>query len=156
MNTSCATLIERYMSTCGLRFFRGQHDGEYFFVVNANQRLHVHLEVSPSFSDVVTIRVTPATFYPVANRPWLTRFADTWNQQNRSVTAIVHGSSDPQRVGVAARGSQWIREGMSLEDFAAFVDRTLTAAIDFFAEVTPIIELPCRSQVEQPLLRNAS
>jgi hypothetical protein len=156
MNTSCATLIERYMSTCGLRFFRGQHDGEYFFVVNADKRLHVHLEVSPSFSDVLTIRVTPASFYPVSNRPWLTQFADTWNEQNREVTAIVHGSSDPQRVGVVARRSQWIREGMSLEDFAAIVDHTLTAAIDLFAEVTPVVELPCRFQAEQPVLRNAS
>ena len=156
MNTSCANLIERYMSTCGLRFFRGQHDGEYFFVVNAHQRLHVHLEVSPSFSDVVTIRVTPASFYSVANRPWLTRFADTWNQQNRAVTAIVHSSSDPQRTGVVARRSQWIGESMTFEDFASFVDGTVTAAIDLFAEVTPVIELPCRFQAEQPLLRNAS
>lgn len=156
MNTSCATLIERYMSTCGLRFFRGQHDGEYFFVVNAQQRLHVHLEISPSFGDVVTIRVTPTSYYSVANRPWLTRFADTWNEQNREVTAIVHGSCDPQRVGLMARGSQWIPESMSLEGFAAFVDRAVTAAIDFFAEVTPVMELPCRFQVEQPLLRKAS
>jgi hypothetical protein len=152
----CATLIERYMSTCGLRFFRGQHDGEYFFVANSNPRLHVHLEVSPSFGDVVIIRVTPASFYPVANRPWLTRFADTWNQQNREVTAIVHSSSDPQRTGVVARRSQWIREGTSLEDFASFVDRTVTAAIDLFAELTPIVELPCRLPGEHQLLRNAS
>ena len=152
----CATLIERYMSTSGLRFFRGQHDGEYFFVANAHPRLHVHLEVSPSFGDVVIIRVTPASFYPVADRPWLTRFADTWNQQNREVTAILHGSSDPQRIGVVARRSQWIRESMSLEDFASFVDRAVTAAIDLFAEVTPVVELPSRFQDEQPLLRDAS
>jgi hypothetical protein len=151
----CASLIERYMSSCGLRFFRGHHDGEYFFVTNAHQRLHVHLEVSPSFGDVVSIRVTPAAFYPIADRPWLTRFADTWNQQNREVTAIVHGSSDPQRIGVVARRSQWIRESMSLEDFASFVDRTIAAAIDLFAELTPVIELPAGFQVEQPLLRDA-
>ena len=152
----CATLIERYMSTSGLRFFRGQHDGEYFFVANAHPRLHVHLEVSPSFGDVVIIRVTPASFYPVADRPWLTRFADTWNQRNREVTAILHGSSDPQRIGVVARRSQWIRESMSLEDFASFVDRTVTAAIDLFAELTQVVELPSRFQDEQPWLRDAS
>ena len=152
----CASLIERYMSNSGLRFFRGQHDGEYFFIANSHPRLHVHLEVSPSFGDVVTIRVTPASFYPVANRPWLTLFADRWNQQNREVTAILHGSSDPQRIGVVARRSQWIRESMSLEDFASFVDRTVASAIDLFAELTPAVELPSRFQVEQPLLRNAS
>jgi hypothetical protein len=151
----CANLIERYMSTCGLRFFRGQHDGEYFFVANSYPRLHVHLEVSPSFGDVVIIRVTPASFYPVADRPCLTRFADTWNQQNREVTAIVHGSCDPKRVGVVARRSRWIGESMSLEDFASFVDRTVTAAIDLFAELTLVVELPSRFQGEQPLLRDA-
>jgi hypothetical protein len=151
----CANLIERYMSTSGLRFFRGQHDGEYFFVANSSPRLHVHLEVSPSFGDVVIIRVTPASFYPVADRPWLTRSADAWNQQNREVTAILHGSSDPQRIGVVARKSQWIRESMSLEDFASFVDRSIKAAIDLFAELTPVVELPSRVYSEQPLLRNA-
>jgi hypothetical protein len=149
----CANLIERYMSNSGLRFFRGQHDGEYFFVANSDPRLHVHLEVSPSFGDAVIIRVTPASFYPVADRPWLTRFADAWNHQNREVTAILHGSSDPQRIGVVARRSQWIRESMSLEDLGSFVDRTVTAAIEFFAEL--VVELPSRFQVEQPLLRNA-
>ena len=74
------------------------------------------------------------------------RFADTWNQQNREVTAIVHASSDPQRIGVVARRSQWIRESMSLEEFASFVDRTIAAAIDLFAELTPVTELPLVSR----------
>jgi hypothetical protein len=152
-----ADLIERYMSTCGLRFFRGQHDGEYFFVAHAHtRRLHVHLEISPSFGDVVIIRVTPACFFPVANRPWLTQFADKWNQQNREVTAIVHGSSDPQRIGVSASRSQWIREDISFEDFASQADRTIAAAIDLFAELTPVVQLPPRFQDDQPLLRDAS
>jgi hypothetical protein len=149
----CANLIERYLWTCGLRFFWGQHDGEYFFVVNAHpRRLHVHLEISPSFGDMLIIRVTPACFFPVADRPWLTHFADTWNQQNREITAIVHSSSDRQRIGVSARRSQWIRESISFEDFASFADRTIAAAIDLFAELTPVVELPSTAQ---PLLRDA-
>jgi hypothetical protein len=155
--TPCANLIERYMSTCGLRFFQGQHDGEYFFVADAHpRRLHVHLELSPSFDDVLNIRVTPACFFPVTDRPWLTQFADTWNQQNRAVTAIVHGSSDPQRIGVSASRSQWIREDISFEDFASLADRTIAAAIDLFAELTPVVQLPPRFQESQPLLRDAS
>ena len=155
--TLCENLIERYMLTCGLRFFRGQHDGEYFFVANAHpRRLHVHLEISPSFGDVLNIRVTPTCFFPVTDRPWLTQFADMWNQQNSEVTAIVHASSDPQRVGVSANRSQWIREDISFEDFAALADRTITAAIDLFAELIPVVELPRRFQEAEPLLRNAS
>ncbi len=149
----CANLIERYMSTCGLRFLRGEHNGEYFCVANAHPgRLHVHLEISPSFGDVLIISVSPGRFLPVADRPWLTHFADTWNQQNRGVTAIVHGSSDPKRIGVSARSSQWIREGISFEKFASFVDRTIGAAIDLFAELKAAVELPSTAQ---PLLRDA-
>jgi hypothetical protein len=32
----CANLIERYLCTCGVRFFRHEHDGEYFFVEDAH------------------------------------------------------------------------------------------------------------------------
>ncbi len=149
-----ATLIQRYMCTCALRFFRGQHNGEYFFVATAYPpRLYVHLEISPSFSDMLIIRVTPTCFFPVADRPWLTHFADTWNRQDRRITAIVHGSSDPQRIGVVARRSQWIRDSVLFDDFASFVDRTIADAIDFFAELSPLVELPPRAQ---PLLRDAS
>lgn len=144
-------LIERYMATCGLRFFRGRHDG---FVANVPpQRLHVHLEISPSFDDVLTIRVTPACSFPVADRPWLTHVADMWNQENREVTAIVRGSSHPQRIGVVARTSKWVPESMSFEDFASFVDRSIDAAIDLFAELKPAVELPSSAPV---LLRDAS
>src|SRR5271156_5041622 len=149
----CADLIERYLCTCGVRFFRREHDGEYFFVADAHpRRLNVHLKISPSFGDVLIIRVTPACLFSVADRPWLTQFADTWNQQNREVTAIVHGTSNPQRVGVLARRSQWMREGISFEDFASFADRTVAAAIGLFAELTPVVELPSTAQ---PLLRDA-
>ena len=150
----CANLIERYLCSRGRRYFRGRHDGEFFYVANTHpRRLHVHLEISPSFGDVLTIRVTPACNFPAADRPWLTPFADTWNQKNRGVTAIVQGCSDPQRVSVVARRSHWIREGISFEDFASFAERTIAAAIELFAELTPVVELPSTAR---PLLRDAS
>jgi hypothetical protein len=146
-------LIERYLRTRGRRYFRGQHDGEYFFVANAYpRRLHVHLGISRWHSDMFTIRVNPACFFPTGDDARLERLADTWNQQNREVTAIVHGSSDPQRIGVVARSSQRIRDRVSFDDFASFVDRSTAAAIDLFSELTPGVELPSTAQ---PLLRDA-
>jgi hypothetical protein len=68
------------------------------------------------------------------------------------VTAIVHGSSDPQRIGVVARSSQRIRDRVSFDDFASFVDHSTAAAIDLFSELTPGVELPSTSQ---PLFRDA-
>jgi hypothetical protein len=151
--TLCANLVDRYLSTRGLRFLRGDHDGEYFCVVNPHPgRLHVHLKMSPSFGDVLMVSVAPARFFPVADRPALTHFADTWNLQHRAVTAIVHESSDSERIGVSARRSQWIREDISFEDFASFVDRTIAAAIDLFGQLTPVVEAPTGVQ---SLLRNA-
>ncbi len=149
----CENLIERYVRTCGLQFLKGEHDGEYFCVANADPwRLHVHIEISASFDDVLRIRVNPACSFTVADRPWLTHFADTWNQQNREVTAIVHDSPDPQRVGVLACRSRWIRESISFDDFASFAGRTIAAAIDLFAELTPLVEFPSTAQ---PVLRRA-
>jgi hypothetical protein len=150
----CAKLIDRYVRTCGLQFLKGEHDGEYFCVANAEgRRLHIHLEISPSFGDMLVIGVAPAYSFRAADRPWLTRLADTWNKQNRKVTAILHGCSDPQRVGLVARRSRWIQDDISFEDFAAFVDRTIAEAVDLFAEATVVVELPSSAQ---PLLRDAS
>ena len=149
----CANLIERYLCTRGSRYFRGQHDGEYFYVANTRpRRLHVHLEVSPIHRDVLVIRVAPVCFFPAADRPQLTQLADAWNRQNREVTAIVHDSADPQRIGVIARRSQWIRSDVDFEDFASFVDHTIAAAIELFGELAPVFEWPSTAQ---PLVRDA-
>jgi hypothetical protein len=151
----CAKLVERYLCTRGrryLRYFRGHHDGEYFFVTSAPQRLHVHLEISPGHDDVLIIRVTPGRYFPVTDRPWLTYFCDRWNRQDRQVTAIVHGSSDPRRIGVEARKSQWIRDDMSFSDFVAFVDRSIADATELIEELTLASEL---SSPEEALLRYA-
>jgi hypothetical protein len=148
----CTDLIERYLRTRGSRYFRGRHDGEFFYVANTRpRRLHVHLEVCPAHDDVLVLRVVPASFFPATDRPWLTHIADQWNRQEREVTAIVHGSSDPQRIGVIARRSQWIRGDVSFEDFASFVDHTIAAAIELFAELAPVVEW----EPAQSLLRHA-
>lgn len=150
---TCDGLIERYLCTRGSRYFRGQHDGDYFYVANTRpRRLHVHLEVCPAHHDVMIIRVRPGCFFPVADRPWLTHFAEKWNQEDREVTAIVHGSCDPQRIGVVARRSQWVRRNVSFEEFASFVDHAIADAIEFFGHLIPVVEWPA---TQQPPVRDA-
>lgn len=137
-----ANLIERYLCTHDSQYFRGARNGEYFYVANTRpRRLHVHLETSPEDHDTLFIRVTPPSFFPASDRPWLTQFAERWNKQGREVTAVVHGSSDPQRIGVVARRSQLMRGGVDFDDFARFVDCTIAAAIEFFAELTPPVAI---------------
>jgi hypothetical protein len=147
-----AELTERYLRSRGIRHFRGQHDGECFFVSNAGgRRLHVHLGISRWRSEVFTIRVAPASFFPAADGAHLARLADAWNQQRSEVIAIVHGSSDPQRIGVFARSSRRIRDRIPFEEFARYVDRAVAAAIDFFAELTPA---DGSATTAQPLVRD--
>ena len=139
----CSDLIERYISTVEVQFIRDERGGAYFCVPSAHhRRLHVHLEVSPSFGDMLTIEVAPVRSFPDYDRPWLTQVADTWNQQNRDVTALLAGPCGPQRVGVVARRSWWIRDDVSFETFAAQVDRTVAAAIDLFNELVPAVAVP--------------
>ncbi|BBZ47308.1 YbjN domain-containing protein [Mycobacterium parmense] len=149
----CVDLIERYLRTRGRRYFRGHHDGEFFFVAEAQpRRLHVHLEISPSHDDVLIVRVAPGCFFPAVDRPWLAHFSERWSRLDRGVTAVVHDSSDPQRIGVVARTSQWIPADVPFEDFATFVDRTIAAATELFAALHQITELPSATG---PLVRDA-
>jgi hypothetical protein len=143
--------IERYLRARGRRYFRGRHDDEYFFVADTHlRRLHVHLETCPAHPDVFTVRVTPACFFPAADRAQLTRVAERWNQQNSAVTAVVHESSDPQRIGVAATKSHSMADFDDFAGFARFVDSSLAAAIDLFDQLSPAAELP-----STPLLLDA-
>lgn len=147
------TLIEHYLRTRGRRYFRGQHDGEFFFVVSTHpQPLHVHLEISPAGRDVFTMRIAPACYFPATDHDRLIRFAETWNQQCCDISAFVHGSSDPQRIGMTAQRSQQIPERVQFDDFAALADRAIAAAIDLFNRLPPEIELP---PAARPLLRDA-
>ncbi|QLL06906.1 hypothetical protein [Mycobacterium vicinigordonae] len=134
-------LIERYLRTRGRRYFRGRHDGEFFFVLDAGRRLRVHLEIPPAHPDVFTMRFTPACFFPAAERPRLTKFAGSWNKFNRDIAAVVHGSSDPQRVGVTGEQTLWIADPVDYVEFAAFADRATDAAIDLFTGLN-VVELP--------------
>jgi hypothetical protein len=146
-------LIERYLCTRGSRYFRGQHDGEYFYVANTRpRRLHVHLGISRWHRDEFTIQVTPGCFFPAAAGAELADLADSWNEEHGDIVVTVRGSSDPQRIGVVARNSRKIREPVDFDDFATFVDHTIAAAIEFFAELDLGVE--CPSSVE-PLVLDA-
>jgi hypothetical protein len=142
-----ADLIERYLCTRGSRYFRGQHDGEFFYVANTRpRRLHVHLGISRWHSDEFTIQVTPGCFFPAADATNLADLADTWNQHNRDVIVTVRGSTDPQRIGVVARNCRKIREPIAFDEFATFIDHTIAAAIEFFGELAPVAELPSTAE----------
>lgn len=64
----------------------------------------------------------------------------------------MHGPCDPQRIGVVARKSQWIRSKVSFAEFASLVDLTIADATELFEELDPAAGLP---PAERSLLRHA-
>lgn len=137
-------LIEAYLRSTGLRYFRGHHDDEYFFLVDfvflvdAHQgRLHVHLEACGSERDAVQLSITPDRFYPVENRAPLSALAARWIGQNPGSEAIVHDSSDPSLVGVSV---QSLHRPTDAESLACFVDECVSSAIELFGTMGQTIE----------------
>lgn len=138
MTTEPSAAVERYLRARGLRYFRGRHDGEYFFVLRVgHEQFHVHVEVVPGRSNVVTVRVAPAHFFPAAERDRLAGFAREWNAGSRCAEVVVHESSDPTRIGVTAQSSYRLDDA----DVAEFADKAIRSAVKLFAELTPAPEL---------------
>ena len=135
--SSGTELIERYLLARGRRYFRGHHDGEYFFILTVGQeRLHVHLEISPADRHTLTVRTTPAYFFPAADRARLQEFADNWNGSDRRATAMVFESCDQTRIGVAAEASYSLAPDVPFGEFADMADDTISSAVQLFTEMT--------------------
>jgi len=141
MSTKPSEVVERYLHSRGLRYFRGRHDGEYFFMLTVgHERFHVHLEILPGKSHVLAVRVAPGHFFPATDRDRMIGFARSWNADGRHAEVILSESSDPRRIGVAAQSLCQIGH-LDIHDFANFADKTIRSAIRLFAELTPAPEL---------------
>ena len=130
MNTACGTrLIESYLQGRQMRSFRGHHDDEFFFLVNADHgRLHVHLQPAGA---AVHITVTAERYYPAESRAGVAALVQQWNDADSHAAATVSASCDPQRVGVVAERRYRAADG----DFGRFVDQTVQSAIDLFGRL---------------------
>lgn len=129
-----ADLIESYLRTRHVRYFRGHHDDEFFFLVNAyHGRLHVHFEPAGPDRESVTIRITAERYYPADERPTITALADRWNAAHPGSGAVVFSSCDPRLVGVAAE-SRYRSAGVGA-DFGEFADQAIQAAVDLFGRL---------------------
>lgn len=128
-----AELIERYLHTRQVRYFRGHHDDEYFFLVNAyHGRLHVHLEPCGPERRMVKISITAERYYPAVARAKVAALATQWNETIPPVAATVFASSDPRLVGVVAERRYSTAAGV---DFGTVVDQSIQSAIDLFGRL---------------------
>lgn len=132
-------LIEEFLRTRGVRYFRGHHDEEYFylvdFVVGAHRcRLNVHLEVCDADREGVRVSITPDRYYPAARRDALDRLATRWNAVSTTLQTVVHQSCDPSLVGVLATGQCRPRDAAALSDF---VEAAVASAVGLFGSMAP-------------------
>ena len=128
-------LIEEYLRTRGVRYFRGHHDEEYFYLVvigGYRGRLNVHLEVGGADRDEVLISITPDRYYPASMRVSLGDLVGGWNAGNPPVQATVHDSCDPSLVGVLARGRCQPADADAL---AGYVDAAVVSALELFGAI---------------------
>ncbi len=128
-----STLIEHYLRGRGLRYFRGHHDDEFFFIVDmladpGPGRMHVHLR--PGEGGSVMVGITGDRFYPAAECENLRRLAQGWNA-SESLDIVVHDSCDPTLVGVRvdAAGVPAGPEGL-----ATLVDAAVRSAAGFLGQ----------------------
>lgn len=129
--------IEDYLRASGVRYFRGHHDDEYFFLADAlagthQGRLHVRLGVGVDRGEVELV-ITPDRYYPGARRERIATAAAQWACAVPGVQVELRQSADPALVGVVVGGRC---RPAGLADLAGFVDRTVAAAVDFFAALS--------------------
>ena len=131
-------LIEGYLRGRGVRYFRGHHDDEFFYLIDVPVsafrarragRLNVHLEVCGPARDAVRVSVGPGRFYPADRREELTAVAARWNAGDPCVHAVVHDSCDPALVGVEARIT---RRPVDTAGLADFVDHAVASSVELF------------------------
>lgn len=143
MNTAIGTaLIESYLRTRHVQCFRGHHDDEYFFLVNAyHGRLHVHLQPCGPDGAAVQISITAQRYYPADERDRVSALVQEWNATDPRVTAAVFASSDPGLVGVLAER----RYRADDAEFGPFVDQAVQSAADLFGRLRALVTSPSDS-----------
>lgn len=127
-------LIEDYLRTRGVRYFRGHHDDEYFYLVDYvvgayRGRLDVHLQVCDADRGGVQVSISPDRYYPVQYQQRLEDLVARSNAGTPAVRSLVHDSCDPRLVGVLARGQSRPADTAALRDF---VEAGLACSVDLF------------------------
>ena len=123
-------LIEDYLRTRGVLYFRGHHDDEYFYLYGAYRgRLNVHLEVPAADRNAFLVTIAPDRYYPANRRERLDGLVARWNAGAPAAEAVLHESSDPRLIGAQARLLFRPADAAAL---AGSVDAAVCSAIELF------------------------
>jgi hypothetical protein len=144
-------LIERYLRSRHLRFFRSD-DGEEFLMVLAKYeqgKLHVNVRINGLRRDILEISISPAGYYPTSERPRLMELVNDWNRDNHWPKAFVRETAAPTHVSVVGEGAYLLTEGVHLEGLGNFVKSTVEYGADLFEKIEQAICLPSADTLEE-------
>ncbi|SPM33347.1 hypothetical protein MRAB57_1151 [Mycobacterium rhizamassiliense] len=146
-----AELIERYLVSRELRFFRSD-DGEDFLLVLSNYergKLHVHLRINGLRRDILEISVSPAAYYPATERPRLMELVNEWNRDNHWPKAFVRETPQPSHVGVVGETAYLLADGIHVAALGNFIKSGVEYGADLFAKIDQAISLPSADALEE-------
>jgi hypothetical protein len=146
-----AELIERYLQSRQLRFFRSG-DGEEFLVVLSNYergKLHVHLRINGLRRDILEISISPAGYYQASERPRLMELVNDWNRDNHWPKAFVRETPEPSRISVVGETAYLLADGIHLEALGHFIRSGVEYGADLFGKIDQAISLPSADALEE-------
>lgn len=144
-------LIERYLRSRHLRFFRSD-DGEEFMMVLSNYergKLHVNLRINGLRRDILEISVSPAGYYPASDRPRLMELVNDWNRDTHWPKAFVRETAQPSHVSVVGECAYLLTDGIHLDGLGNFIKSTAEYGTDLIEKIERAISLPSADALEE-------
>jgi hypothetical protein len=144
-------LIERYLRSRHLRFFRSD-DGEEFMLLLSNferGKLHVNLRINGLRRDVLEVSITPAGYYEAAARPRLMELVNDWNRDTHWPKAFVRETAAPNHVTVVGESAYLLTDGIHLAALGNLITSTVEYGVDLFAKIEQAASLPSAEALEE-------
>ncbi|MGD1172297.1 YbjN domain-containing protein [Mycobacterium seoulense] len=143
-------LIARYLQSRQLRFFRSD-DGEEFLMLPGYEcgKLHVNLRINGLRRDVFEISISPAGYYPAAERPRLMELVNDWNRETHWPKAFVRETARPGQVSVVGENAYLLTDGIHIEALGNLVRSTVEYGADLFEKIERAICLPSAHTLEE-------
>ncbi|GLE52659.1 YbjN domain-containing protein [Mycobacterium montefiorense] len=144
-------LIERYLCSRQLRFFRSDDGGEFMMVLSNYERgkLHVNLRINGLRPDILEISVSPARYYHASERPRLMELVNEWNRDNHWPKAFVRETAATNYVNVVGESAYLLTDGVHLAALGNFIRSTVEYGADLIDKIEQAICLPSADALEE-------
>jgi hypothetical protein len=149
-----AELIERYLDSRGLRFYRSR-DGKGLLVLFSTEhgKLQVNLRASGVRSDVLVISISTATYSRAADRSRLMDLVNDWNRDTYWPKAFVRETSQPGRIAVVGESAFPLGDGIGIDALGNFINSSIRSGAKLFDKVAQATSVPSVRTLEEWLDR---